>query len=857
MEEIHQESIIYLYRLLFILYAESRNILPVHNYEYVRNYSLQEIQEKISRKTELPVSNTTIYWSRLKRLFDIVEGRYPELNKVTEIPKYSGYLFLTDKHPFLEKYCLSDKTLVTVIKDISQKPDGTLIDYSNIQIDHLGSIFEILLKYRLRLEDEKYIKVRKGRSLVWIPGSEKTSFIKIIEEVEPGNVFFDDYNRNRRNSGSFYTPATIISYMNRTSLAVLFKKLREKTADNGALDTVAYINSLLNLRILDPATGGGHFLIDVAKQLASELVRVDKDSNSDELSYYRYLKAVFDNCIYGVDLNPLAVELARLAAWLTVAPLKQPLLYLGCRLKAGNSLISYSKREFSNQLGEETGREDAFRSVKGINGIPGTGKPFRWENEFPQIFNRENDPGFDLIVGNPPYLSFGSGRTSKIPETMEKYIRKSYPNSAEYKISYYALFIEKSVSLLRRGGVLSFILPDSYLTGRYFSKIRNFLLTRTTIDQFVIFSRNFWKEVDAGFPTIITLRNEKCSDDHQIEYFNPAGPGDLNDGLERFRVFQGSFRQLPRQRFRFIPDNTGVEIIEKMEKAPRKLGDFLEFHHGIRSRTGVGRKIIVCKVEPENRSSGDNWKLGLVSSGEIRQFIIMPKGNFLNVNPGLLFSGGWNPAHIEQPKLLIRRTGDRLIAALDRESYYHTNALIYAITKPDSGENKSLRQLQFYLAVLNSITLQYYYEKTSMKKGRSLPQVEIDILEQLPVCKQFDPEDSVETSCGIFSDLNWQEINEKILKLSDSQIFDLVCNLSVEITNLRKKLSMLGDDSYTMDKSKNDLSPFGDLKTRINGLRNSLLEKKKLLDSVVCYRIYGLDISDFKVIESSIKPVIY
>jgi hypothetical protein len=183
-----------------------------------------------------------------------------------------------------------------------------------------------------------------------------------------------------------------------------------------------------------------------------------------------------------------------------------------------------------------------------------------------------------------------------------------------------------------------------------------------------------------------------------------------------------------RNRFRLIPNPVDRQIIARVEGVVEgvlsvPLGTILEMHHGVRSK--VGRDRVVSKTP-----SGPTWKAGLVGSDEISRYSLWWDGNYINIEPPLLFQGGWDEDDIKQPKILIRRTGDRIIATVDEGGLFHTNALIYGI-KASGATNR--HPLNSVVALLNSRLFAYYYDKTAMKKGRTLPQIEIDTLEQLPI----------------------------------------------------------------------------------------------------------------------------
>ncbi len=803
LEIIFKNSLVFLYRLLFVLNLEIKGILPLNDDQYYSDYSLQKICEE--RKDQIvehtPLSTTC--WQKLQNLFRLLNGDDPSLNNTLNVAKYGGRLFSDRNYPFLKENELTDQLLCQVLEKISQYSDKRLIDYSSLEFYQLGGFYDQFLELQPRLDKE----------------SKK--------------IFLESNRKDRKISGSYYSPVSIVNYMNKNCLQSTFERKEDLARVNNEIDYEQYLIEILSLKVLDPAMGSGCFLVDFTRQVASELVRITpnlsegKNSQikaySKERLFAHWVKKVFENCIYGVDINSMAVELAKAALWLLIAPLNRDLPRLDHNLKLGNSLVGAIEEDIRDEFEDN---DLVLDSAKG----------FVWKTEFPSVFEGAS-PGFDIVVGNPPYRSFGLGRVTKLNSRTEKYLRKHFPQTAEYKVSIYALFVEKGVSLIKKNGLLSFVLPDSYLTGRYYSKLRFFLLNKT-IEKFILFSRDFWSGGDVGFPTVILIRNNAPDPSHQIEWKILKDPKDLLNDLDPNFIIQSSLLNNKRYRFRFIPEQIN-ETIKKMETLSTKFGDFLEFHHGIRSRTGVGKKKIVS-----NTKNSDAWKSALIQSNEIDQFRIKKPENFINVSPDLLFSGGWNKKHIERPKILIRRTGDRIIAALDKNNLYHTNALIYAIPKRQEVNNnkigqktkripsKSTNWLLFYLAILNSTIINYYYEWTSMKKGRVFPQMEIDFLEEIPSPFQADlGEVKIEIPNRIYN-LGETEKIELIDNLTNDQIFVLVSKLAQEIEDLLLKTSK--------DDPLGSFMPESKLNQDKETIKRSIQVRKMILDQIISRRLYKI-----------------
>jgi len=342
----------------------------------------------------------------------------------------------------------------------------------------------------------------------------------------------------------------------------------------------------------------------------------------------------------------------------------------------------------------------------------------------PPNFNEEI---VDIIITNPPYKSWGLGRVGTLSNDLTEKYRKRF-STAEYKISYYALFIERALQFLKPGGWGAFVLPDSFLMGKYFQKLRNFLLYKSILLEICLFEKNFWSQANSGLPVILIL--QKISNDtNNIEGFMRSIKCSLKNYevsiLKEYKMDPKLFRNQPKKRFRlfFSKETENFTIEFKKNSIPFK--KYFEIHHGIRSRTGVGKDRITSRMKKNHY-----WKRGLISGNSIVPFQIHYQGHFIMIKPEMLFSGGFNASQIEQEKIILRRTGDRLIAAVDTDGFYHSNTLLYLIPKKKINSPISLYAL---CTILNSSIFNRYYQLITLKKNRTLPQVEIDTLDELPL----------------------------------------------------------------------------------------------------------------------------
>ncbi len=564
--KIHTNCLILLYRILFILYAESRGLLPVENPSYAAHYSLAALAETIHQtldRDDLIIPTISDYWARLRGLFTLINDGWTDL-----IPQYNGGLFNPEYHPFLEENELGNEALAQVIELLTRTKEGERITYRDLDVRHLGDIYEGLLEYQPQIADRDLVIVSKKGSETVAPKS------SLNQEVayRGGDVYLLTDKGERKATGSYYTPDYIVRYIVENTLAPL--------CDGKTVDEI------LSLKILDPATGSGHFLVGVVDYLAEELIThpsaphiTETGSEDTELTYWR--RRVVESCVYGVDLNPMAVELAKLSLWLHTVAKGEPLSFLDHHLRCGNSLIGakienlshlpelkQSRRKtnetqteipmefpFTDRVAtaighylliEETESRTAdqihakereldiaqqmLRSHKGVadlwtsvyfgNDVSRTTyhqalnalrfqdtdtlenllsyqrareigaekRFFHWEIEFPEVFRdrygREKDnPGFDAVVGNPPYVREAGNKP------LFEFIQKAEPFRLHYqgKTDIYFYFIMQGIWLLKSNKLLGYIVPANWLEAVSSRKLRIFLQGEAKVRNLVVF----------------------------------------------------------------------------------------------------------------------------------------------------------------------------------------------------------------------------------------------------------------------------------------------------------------------------------------------------------------------------------
>jgi len=438
LDAIFQGVLTLLYRLLFLLYAEARDLLPVRETLEYSSVSISEIKREIgdaagSLLDAVPGklkkhygSDSHALYGRLSRLFGVVDRGEADLN----MPAYNGGLFISKPRAgdgsaeaaaarFLAEHKVPDIFLAQALDFLARDEDPKThqlvsIDFKSLGVRQLGSIYEGLLEFRLRIAEEKKAIVKeKGREVYF-------SFKDLDERqrdraesqeriVRKGEVYLENDKGERKATGSYYTPDHIVNYIVEHAVGPIvrekFETMRQRLreAERWHRDSVKaakakgekpakyetgpavdnrwrdLVNELFDLKILDPAMGSGHFLVETVDYITDkaldflnsfpwnpiiahlELVRRTILDEMDEqgitidhrrLTDVNLLKRhVLKRCIYGVDLNPMAVELAKVSLWLHCFTLGAPLSFLDHHMRCGNSLIGVSVEQVEQALG--------------------------------------------------------------------------------------------------------------------------------------------------------------------------------------------------------------------------------------------------------------------------------------------------------------------------------------------------------------------------------------------------------------------------------------------------------------------------------------------------------------------------
>ena len=393
-KEIFESAVKLLYRCLFFFYAEARRLLPSER-EKAETYEKHSIRSLCREAHKFHWGKRRDHdafdlWQHLRGLVNAVNDGDPEYG----IMGYNGGLFDDEEEKFLGGHKLRNDFLSRALYLLAyvEPQNGNAdeeyeIPYEDLEVRHLGELYENILEWNVEIARATFNRwlTKKGPVLRMESDGKPSQDARLIKKIKEGEVFFAETALQRKQTGSYYTPEPLVRFLNERAI---IDPLREKfdsdcrrrfdefldqalsgyddSARRGAVRSALALierfvsEELLHFKICDPAMGSGHFLVDASNQMSGFIVELfaEVDINDEcgmrndeyseqnhsafithhsSLNYWRRL--ITRHCLYGVDLNPLAVNLARLSLWLNCFATEHRLTFIDHHLRQGNSLI--------------------------------------------------------------------------------------------------------------------------------------------------------------------------------------------------------------------------------------------------------------------------------------------------------------------------------------------------------------------------------------------------------------------------------------------------------------------------------------------------------------------------------------
>ncbi len=660
--------------------------------------------------------------------------------------KYNSGLFDFKKDKISKSLSIDNKVLKTIINELYY-PESPY-EFSVLSVEILGSAYEQFLG--------KVIRIDKAHR----------AYIEEKPEV-------------RKAGGVYYTPQYVVDYIVQNTVGKLINGKTPK--------------EISNIKIVDPACGSGSFLIgayqyllDWHKNYYSDNGKPSKVKKDNPLTPEGNLttgekKRILLNNIFGVDIDVNAVEVTKLSLLLkcmegeTQASISHQLKMfnervlptLDSNIKDGNSLVETNF--YDGQLDFEPQLEKRV-------------KPFSWKNKFEDIFKQG---GFDVVIGNPPYV----GRSTSFEELEKEYVKTNFTTS-EGKYELYQLFIEKSTKIVKpKGAFISLITPQTWLSIIQATKLRKYLLSNFAFDEIVFLGKDVFH---AAVDTIIfLLKTGKVTT--QINFIE-GNTLIENKTLSNDKVI--GIESISKTDF-IIPitlDNTSSALITKLGKDCVSLDNIGNWSDGVKI---VGK----AKDFPFQKTKVDESFFPMYSGGDIQRYKLSWSGLYCCRDKQKIIKHNATDIRLRdedvfnKPKIIIRKTGNKIIASIDEKKYYYEQSLFSFSLNNDSID------LKFILAILNSRVGNYLLKGNSFSKKDTFPQIRLHWLKEFPI--KLVSENS---------------LKNKIIELVES------------IQNLKKEI----------DKEK--------LQTKIEQIKSKTDYLEEKVNEAI-YKLYNLTEDEIKIVE--------
>ncbi len=770
-------------RIIFVCFCEDLRLMPHKTLKKV----LESVKQNIYDRSDTKI------WNSIKALFDSIDKGNPAV----PINRFNGGLFKEDE--VLNNLIIKDTVLEHIIKIEEQDFE------SELNVNILGHIFE------QSISDLEELKAS-------------------IEGAE-----FDTKKGKRKKDGVFYTPEYITRYivdqaiggwledrkqeLGFNSLAEFepedyAKVYADKVRKNSNLEKkrnvhlklwISYRESLFNIKVCDPACGSGSFLVQVFDYLRKEGQIVNEEISKlqgRQTDLFNFDKHILSNNIYGVDINRESVEITKLALWLKTANKTEPLTSLDENIKCGNSLIDDA--EVAGDLA------------------------FDWKEKYKDIMA---NGGFDVIVGNPPYVDMRGMNNTSIKYSKENYY------TAGNRVNTFALFVEKSYQLQKENSTFGMIIHRNLIRSNEYEKCRELILENSKIKQILSFANGVFDNVVGEMTVLITKKTKDTN--NQVEIFNFDKEIEYN--LKGRFLSQKQFHNSIGKRFNIYLTEKIVKILKKLEQQPKKFKDI-----------ALTKQGIIAKSEKHDISDKKLSEIhkAIFRGKDISKYSYKSPKEYIRYDPLVLTRSRKKENFEQKEKILTQHVAGKIIATLDTKSIYYMQTIngTYSI---DNNFNN-----YFLLSLLNSKVLNFYYSYVFNLGAEFTTAVAIDNIDLLPIPKITKAKQApfIEKAGIMLAK------NKELSKLSNKFLLLLKSDFSLEKTS--KKLSiwyeMNWNDLYKeLKKQKVSISTVQKEEwfDRLSRMGNEAKQIKSIIDDTdreidkMVYKLYNLTDNEIKIVE--------
>lgn len=453
-------------RFIFVFFCEDMGTRIGYPPQLLRDYLIKEASSEYFDPNGYDV------WDKLKVLFGSMNsgGKFGTFS----VSQFNGGLFSDD--PALNALHVPNRVFCAPGQGINE---ASLAQYKNTLL-YLSARYNYATGFGNQPDEAAQEATELGLYTLGRIFEQSITELEVLEAEADGKPSLNKITKRKRD-GVYYTPEWIVERIVEDTLGRRLEEIKTECGWPLSVDTTArgkklrlksiseYEERLSDIKVVDPACGSGAFLITALRRLTKEWSDLRYLRSADEGGEYTApgdvtINRILTTNIYGVDINASSVEIAKLALWLHTANGQSPLSSLDDTIKEGNSLIG---PEFFNSLAEPTAEER-----ERIN-------PFDWKAAFPDVFDdtRPNGAGFDIVIGNPPYVKLQNFR--KVHADMAAFLQKdragneTYASTQTGSFDLYLPFIEKGISLLNSKGRLGYIAPNVWIMNEYGEGLRN------------------------------------------------------------------------------------------------------------------------------------------------------------------------------------------------------------------------------------------------------------------------------------------------------------------------------------------------------------------------------------------------